>query len=391
MIAVSVSLYDRFEELAVLTDIVRENWDNDYYLVACSNHPEAEQRVEEMEIDLNELIVGDQIEFDPGMDGLRAHVNLISRVYDTIRKPCTAAIEHEEVDHVIHLHADAWPLSEQRAHDLIAEMDERNQPVAFKGYGLGRRGVFPVGHVMDQYFVLDVDYAQEVDFFEHSALELLPDRGIHTIMMLILLGKVGWSNVYFYSDGSEQVYWDGAYNFGVGPMMYNPDWEYVHIKTEDFPDSLGKTVQATYLAEHGVTEGDHIEPLVDEYAMSHEELVATLNQTEARYDSRLKKYGLSLADDFDRNFGEADGFFDQSLSGRVKTAAGNHALPISQVLTSLKDSIGEKLGVSASLPAADPVAEAWPERNLDDVYSQQLRRADFPEDYHNQFWFEADD
>lgn len=388
MIGISISLYDRFEELAILTDIIRENWNKEYYVVACSNHPDAENRVRELDIDLDELIPGDQIDFNPEMTGLRGHVNLICRVYDTIRKPCTEVIEHPEVEHVMHLHADAWPLSEERVLELVKEMDDRDKPVAFKGYGLGRRGVFPIGHVMDQFFVIDAEYAQSVDFFEHSALELLPDRGIHTIMMLILLGKVGWSNVYFYSDGSEQVYWDGADNFGVGPMMYNPDWEYVHVKPEDFPDELGKTVQATYLANHGVTEGPHIEPLIEEYACPHEELVAKLNETESKYNNTLRWYGLSLAEDFDRNYGKADEFLDRSLSGRLKTAAGKQLLPLSQGVASLKEVIGEKLGITASLPAADPVAEAWPERNLDEVYGQELCEEDFPDE--DQFWFVND-
>jgi len=388
MIGISISLYDRFQELSILVDIIRENWEEEYYITVCSNHPEAEDRIAELNLDLDQFVEGDAITYDPSMKGIREQVNMISRVYDTIRKACTAAMEPEIVSHVMHLHADAWPLSEERLYRLVDEMDERDQPVAFKGYGLGRRGVFPIGHVMDQYFVLDTEYAQEIGFFGHSVFELLPDRGIHTVMMLILLGKVGWSNVYFYSDGSEQVYWDGKRSFGVNPMMYNPDWEYVHIKRDDFPADLGKTLQAVYLAEHGITDGPHIKSLLERYNVSREALVSRLKDLEEMYDEKLGWYGLSVASDFNRNFGNVDGFLSQSRFDRLKAAAGKHSLKASQAFEDVKDRIGRVLGITTGLPASDPVADAWPEGNLDEVYREAVVQTDFPDNYHNEFWFD---
>ncbi|MXR51001.1 hypothetical protein GRX03_05185 [Halovenus sp. WSH3] len=37
MKAVSISLYDKFVDLSILVDVIRHNWEGDYYISVCSN------------------------------------------------------------------------------------------------------------------------------------------------------------------------------------------------------------------------------------------------------------------------------------------------------------------------------------------------------------------
>ena len=387
MIGVSISLYDKFDDLAVLTDIIRKNWDDDYYISVCSNHPNAKQRISDLDLAIDSFEPGSAINYRPAMVGVREEVNKVCRVYDTIQTACTNALEATDVSHVMHLHADAWPLSETQLHELIKEMESKNKSVAFKGRGLGDRGPFPLGHIMDQFFILDAEFALERDFFEFSPLELLPDRGIHTIMLLILLGKVGWSNVYYYSDQQDQVLWNGEATMYPRPMMFNPQWRHLHVATEDFPGDLGKSIQASYLKRHDITDGKYVEALLDAHYRSHDELEAALDREEVKLNEALNWLGLSLAH-FGYNFREASDIAEMSTLGQIRFAIDHH-------LTRGKRLFDRILACNpfsdnaSTLPHDDPVKAAWPDRNLDDVYASQLQPDDFPGEYADP-WFVTD-
>jgi hypothetical protein len=387
MYGISVSLYDKFDDLALLIDIIRHNWDDDYFVSVCSNHPDAPAKMDALDVEVDAFTHGAQVHYNPGeMTGLRVQVNKITRVYDTVSTAVETAYTHPDVDHVMHVHADAWPLSEDRVHGLVAEMYDADCPVAFKGRGLGQRWPFPVGHVMDQYFVLDADYAERVGFFDHSPLELLPDRGIHTVMTLLLLGKVGWSNVYHYTDEGPQVHWDGHSAHSVRPMMFNPDYEQVHVATEDFPDDLGRALQAHYLREWGHTAGPNVERLLDDHGRSERDLFADLDHIERSLNRDLGRWRLSV-DDFGRNYRQARAFLDGSTLDRAKHVASHHGETVSSAFGAVKDRVKGALGVHQSLPAADPVGDAYPDRTFEEVYTSELRAEDFAGGYEDDLWF----
>lgn len=387
MYGISVSLYDKFDDLALLVDIVRHNWEDDYYISVCSNHPDAPEKMDSLDVNVDVFTHGTQVRYDPSeMTGLREQVNKITRVYDTVSTAASTATSHPDVDHVMHVHADAWPLSEARFHDLIEEMHDADCPVAFKGRGLGQRWPFPVGHVMDQYFILNADYAERIGFFEHSPLELLPDRGIHTVMTLLLLGKVGWSNVYHYTDETPQVHWDGRSAHSVRPMMYNPDYEQVHIATEDFPNDFGRALQAHYLREWDHTAGPNVRRLFDEHNRPEADLFADLNRLEKSLDRDLRRWGFSV-DDFGRNYRQAQSFLKSSTLNRAKHVAGHYGEAVSTAFGAVKDLVKDVLGVHQSLPAADPVRDAYPDQTFEDVYASELCTEDFTGGYEDDLWF----
>lgn len=373
MIGISISLYDKFDDLAILVDIIRENWEEAYFISVCSNHPEAPKRIEELDLDIDSFVHGTQINYSPSMDGLREQVNRICRVYDTVKNAVEPAIHADEVSHVMHVHADAWPLSETEVHELIDEVRERDARTAFKGKGLGQRGHRLVGHMMDQFFILDANYAAQVDFFEHNPLELLPDRGIHTMMTILLLGKVGWSNVHFYSDQSEQIFWDGQPSTGARPMAYNPNREFLHLATEDFPNDLGKSLQACYLEEHDITEGEHVGNLLDKYHLPRETVVSRIQDVERRLNDEILFFDVA---DLGRNIRIARDYVDKSPTAKLQFLVQGGLNRLIKKLRSVDKHLDWLLG--RNIPRVDPVARSG---DFEGTYRSALRLEDFPEPY----------
>jgi len=50
-IGIAISLYNKFEELGVLIDIIRKNWKNKYFISVCSNYPNAQEYIKGLDID----------------------------------------------------------------------------------------------------------------------------------------------------------------------------------------------------------------------------------------------------------------------------------------------------------------------------------------------------
>jgi hypothetical protein len=79
-----ISLYDKFEELSILVDTIRENWGGQYYISVSSNHPNAQQRAKKLSTDVYEFSQGAQIRYDdslPGPRGGDSHSHLTLHVY----------------------------------------------------------------------------------------------------------------------------------------------------------------------------------------------------------------------------------------------------------------------------------------------------------------------
>ena len=60
--AIAISVYDKFEEVAILTDIIRENWEDDYIITLCCNHPDGPKNLKSLPIDA--YVQGDNIPYN---------------------------------------------------------------------------------------------------------------------------------------------------------------------------------------------------------------------------------------------------------------------------------------------------------------------------------------
>jgi hypothetical protein len=364
MIGISISLYDKFDDLSVLLEIIRENWDDEYFISVCSNHPNAETRLAELDCDVDYFEQGANIAYDSSMSEFRGDANLKYRVYNTIRTACRGALAGDNVSHVMHLHADAWPLCEETIKSLIDEMSDRNAAVTYKT----RPGVFQdrytPGHLSDQFIIYDADAANAVNLFEREALDFPPGYVIHQILSMICLVKLGWQGMYNYSTRIEEEHWDGKSISEVRnparPMLYNPEYKQVHIATEDFADDLGKSLQAHYLQKHDVTNGKNIKELINSYGMPEDVLFRQIESYFDSLDDELRWYGLSV-ESFGRNVNHIDSFLQASPLEKFKT-------------------IGEILLNTASKVVLRN-DEAIRNQPVEKVYADKLDGTDYPDEF----------
>lgn len=380
-LGIAISLYDKFDDLEVLTEILRENFEEEYFIAVSCSHPEGEDIIEERGIDIDEYIQADRIDYSPEMGDLEGKIHLISRIFNSIKRSMEACFE--ECEYAMHLHSDAWPLDEEKLNEVIDRMEAESKPVAVKGRGPGARtDMFPVGHVNDHFMIFESDYSVENDLFDHNPLDLIPDRGIHTGLMLILLGCVGWSNVLYYSDNSEQVYWDGEDATGVRPMMYNPEWNFVHIATEDFPDDLGKSLQAYYLSEHNLDRGEKIRELIDNHLRDRSEIVEEINRHEKEVNRKLIMRGIRPSNE------------PRNISWNLETVEENSDLKsifgnAFESLASLGSGFLNRYVLRSSLTkdVDDPI-KAPPENDeIFRIYDEKVDEENFPSDYTDGVWF----
>ncbi|WP_124176941.1 hypothetical protein [Natrarchaeobius halalkaliphilus] len=300
MIGVSVSLYDKFEDLGVLLDIVRNNWEDEYFVSVCSNHPNAHEKVSDLSSEIDHFEQGAQIDADESIAGRSKRVNFLLRVNNTIRTAIRGALSCDEVDHVLHLHSDAWPLSEEGLQSLIDSMDERDASVAFKTSTEKFLEQYPPGHFMDQFLLFNATDCRSAGLFERELLEYPPGIHSHRLLPMVCLVAFGWGSIWHYSNRSEEVLWDGEPTLRAGrrvrPMTYNPKYAQVHIAREDFGPGQGKSLQAYYLDEHGLTEGEYIDELLTDHLRDRDTLFDDIAGYYAQFDEELKwYYGVSTS------------------------------------------------------------------------------------------------
>lgn len=327
MIGVSVSLYDKFDDLGVLLDIIRHNWEDEYVVSVCSNHANATERVGDLRSDIDVFQQGADISYSPDRDVFN-NANMRYRIYDSIRTAVDGVARHEDVDHVLHVHTDAWPLSERRVHDVVEEMERRDASFGFKTRTEHFLNNYPPGHIMDQFMFFDTTDTDGVDFLSHPPREIFPAPSIHQLLTMQSFYELGWSGVYHYCWRENETYWDGTPVVSNGnpvrPMMYNPEFGQVHVAVEDFPGDLGRSLQAHYLQRHDIDAGERVEELLDRHLLPEAELFERLDAYVSELNDGLGLYGLSF-EQLGWDVGEAKGLASGGIKYRLQRAAFLHA------------------------------------------------------------------
>jgi len=379
MNGIAISVYDKFEEAGILIDIIRNNWKNNYYISLCSNYPNAKEHIADLEIDC--FTQGADIKYSPKMPWRpRGRTNLVCRVLDTIKKSCVGAIEGG-CEYVMHLHSDAWPLEEKSYLRLIQDIKRRKKKIAVRGLGFSFYGQdVPLGHIDDMFFVFDANYLNNVDFFDYNPLELFPHKNsVHGALVLLLLGKIGIKNIYYYSHHSNLEYWDGKNKFlpfeRAKPSIFDPYWKLLHVHTAAFPDNLGKSVQAYYLKKYKLTKGENMQMFFKKYYIPKKELFKTLTEIEKKQDFKLRLLGFNPVV-FGRDFSHKKDILTSLPKDKMKMLCMNLAKNLYYCLRSKKD-----IRTRSLYPDS-----LWPNKNIYEYYREIIQLDDFPEEY-SDFWF----
>lgn len=371
--AISISTYDKYDELGVILDIVRENWSDNYYISVCSNHPNADEKIKKYKDKIDKFETGDDIRYNPSSEN--TSTNLKYRIHNSILTACRGALTGTNISHILHVHADAWQLSERSLKTLINEMKENDASAAFKIETPKFVRKYPPGHMIDQLWVIDAKDAKSTGFFDCKALDFPTSESSHYIWPMLCLVHFGMGKVYQYSNRSEEVLWNGTEAQGniARPMFYNPKRGQVHIASEDFKGDLGKSLQVYYLLKHGLVEGKNIQKYIEKYRIGEEELFNRLEKWMSNLNEKLNWYGLSV-DDFDHNIQDINSFLDKTSSMEkwkyvfVERLGGTTLWKILKGIYSL-----------LKTKTKDPSPDVEKSQMLENYYQTVLQREDFPQ------------
>jgi len=300
---IAISLYDKFEELGVLVDIIRSNWKNKYFISVCSNYPNAKEHIKGLDIDA--FVQGEDVRTE-GMPNIQKSLNMSYRVIDCIKKSCKA----NKAEYVMHLHTDAWALDENEVIKIVNILENSKKEFAFRGMGFSKyRHDCPLGHIDDMFFIYNRKAIEKKGFFEFNTFSMMIHKlSVHGILSTLLIAKIGLENTYHYENHTKQVFWDGKLHPGdverVLPSMFDNERKMLHVNVGSFPGDLGKKVQAMYLFDNGITNGEKIGKFLEKYLIDKEILLKRLKNIEFWLDIKLRLCGFPILrfGRFGRNF-----------------------------------------------------------------------------------------
>ena len=263
--AIAISLFDKFDDLAVLHDIFRYNFKHKFYLYVCSNHPNAQTEIQKRNLSFDGYVQGEDIEYTNELSKFEKRVSIVCRSTDTVQKSCKLAMH--DSDYVMHIHCDAWPLDESKLLEHFHSIVNTQYDVAFRGLGYSaNRDDAPLGHVDDHFFIFNSKQAKKLNLFRINTLEFLPHKlTVHGILMALILTKVGMGRIFFFDtfdDASTHECWENEKkvfpSYPVKPSLIDKDRLFIHIHTESFPSNCGKQLQSYYLKSQNLNKGENI-------------------------------------------------------------------------------------------------------------------------------------
>lgn len=336
-LAVAISVYDRFEDVRILTDIVRHNWPGRFRIFVCSSHPDAARQLSGAEID--DLLEVGKIPFDSSTaDRQRTHLTM--RVLDSLRT-LGARCAESDAAFMLHLHADAYPLSWLKLEQLLGRIRRTGVAFAARGDGWGfYTSREPLGAFDDMFFLVDNRVAARERFWDFDLCDFLPHRiNMHGALALLALTRLGLTRVLHYASNLELEYWDrqpvvqAPLNSSI-PMSYHREFAFLHIHENAFPGDLGWQLKAHYLRSHHSTTGPALRTFLRHWNMSSEELMASLQSAEdtrRRFFARRGIGWLSL-ENFGRDCSAMDGaiaaYQESGLIARTRWLARRHVSQI---------------------------------------------------------------
>ncbi|MBI4063348.1 MAG: hypothetical protein HY401_03485 [Elusimicrobia bacterium] len=294
--AIAISVYDKFDNVKILVDMIRKNWQGDFDIIVCSSHRDPYPHLSGCDID--HLLVTENIPYQPSYSPEQQALHLTLRVVDSIRKSCSKAAQ-SSAPYGVHIHSDCIPLSWPHLRSLGETMKRHGKYFAARGqYGQFNQDV-PMGALDDMFFVFDNRFAQAKGLWEFDLLDFLPHRvSMHGFLAFLSLARVGLRNTYLYSQYEDDLLWDGrqatSYCSRVGiPMSLNSKFHFLHLHESSFEGDLGLNLKAYYLQEYGLTKGAAVESFIDRYGMDKEVLFEKLKNSEEELLNFFKNKGLN--------------------------------------------------------------------------------------------------
>jgi hypothetical protein len=186
-----------------------------------------------------------------------------------------------------------------------------------------------------------------------------------------------------YSTGAERQHWDGTPSTELvndaRPMFHNPKFGQLHVAIEDFRGDLGRSLQAHYLEEYGLTDGERISQLLDDHLLERDELFRELDDYLDDLNRELRWYGLSV-DDLGRDIQEqVTPILQKGPIGRAKVALSykTRGTVVRELINGIYNAYKELTGASDGTGRSH---NKYPNRSLHQYYGEKLESDDFPEE-----------
>jgi len=184
--------------------------------------------------------------------GDRAKLRL--QALDGVQKSCQGALKLD-VDYVIHMHSDAWTLSEEGLIRFIGQLKDRKKMLAVRGDGLEhvdycKDPATACGHLDDHFFAFNRKYFEENKILDFIPEELFPHKySIHGMLMMLFTVKVGLHNIWYYRFTKDMVNFDGKRHLihNIKPSILDTTYGFLHVHRTSLPNDYGRKIQAMYL------------------------------------------------------------------------------------------------------------------------------------------------
>lgn len=297
-IGFAITCYDKFEEARIFIELIRKEFKKKYKISLCSNHIQGKELSRDFDID--QYIQAREIPYfkgdihNPG--NLDDRISIVLRSTDSVLASCRESL-NMDVDYIVHVHSDAWCLSEEKLLKLIEEMKKLDKKFLMRSTGLEKSIIGAIEGMDDHFFIFEKEYAVENKVFKLLPEEYFPDRlTIHEILMTNFLIKYGLKNIWNYRNTTELLNYDGNKVFKkstLRPVSYDPYYKFLHLNRASFPGTYGQILQAIYLKENTNNKSKIIESFIEKYYRNKEEVLKELSSIEKKYNKRLKFYLFS--------------------------------------------------------------------------------------------------
>lgn len=292
-IGFAITCYDKFEEANILIELIRSEFKGNYKISLCSNHENGKEVTKKFRID--QYIQGRNIVNINGdihsPQNLEKRVSIVLRSTDSVLISCREAL-NMDVDYIIHMHSDAWCLSEIELIKLVKQMRKLDKKIAIRSIGFEKIRSGALGGVDDHFFIFEKKYAIEHKVFQLSPEECFPDRlTVHEILMTNFLIKYGLKNIWNYRKIDLLLNYDNKKvypNIPLRPVSYDPYYKFLHLHRASFPNNYGKALQAIYLKENTTGKSEYINGFVNKYYREKTEVLLELGKLEKKYNKVLK-------------------------------------------------------------------------------------------------------
>ncbi len=373
-LAVAISVYDKFQDVKLLTDLFRRNWPGNYHIVVCASHPNPAPHLADCDID--ELLVIDDLPLPSGWEPpdprVAPRARLWVRVLDSFRKACGRCAE-SQAPVTLNLQADACPLSWPKLKGLIDKMKRGGKRFAARGEGFGFYSFNePLGGFDDMFCIIDNAYARSVGLWDFTPFDFMPHKiSIHGVIAILGLTRIGVRRFYHYADHTQAVYWDGKPVVlhplnSVHPMHFDPQFDFLHIHETGFSGDVGSRLKAHYLGKYGIVKGVAVEEFLHTWWTPQERLFEQLAEMEADLRRFFTSKGLSPAA-YGRNFDRMEAMRNQyRQSGFSRRLAWLTTMHIQQ-LKDLASGFVRKRYMQGRIYRSRYSDMVWPD-SLDELY-----------------------